>query len=1253
MAYRLRSALFLAIALSTGSTVASAQSASSVRGTITEQSGSVVPGASVVLSNPQTSFSRTTHSASDGVYQFVDVPPGTYTVTVDAPGFEESQLNHLQLLVNTPATADIAVHIGAQVNTVTVSAQAQTLNTEDATAGNAFESQQIQQLPIESRNVVDLLSLQPGVSYLGNRTDINLSEDTRSGAVNGARSDQTIVTLDGVDATDQANGYAFTSVLRTTPDALEEFRVTTSNPTAADGNSSGAQVALLTKSGGNAFHGAFYEYLRNTATSANDYFVKQSQVDSGLPNKALQLNRNLFGVAAGGPIKKDRLFFFANYEGRRDAQKESVVTTVPTASLRAGNVTYDNANGGVSVVTPQTLQSWDPLGVGPNAPLQQYFNTFPAPNDLSVGDGVNFSGYRFGGAAPARYDVYIARFDYKLDAKGNHTLFARGSMQNDYVDSAPYLPGLPAETVQEDRSKGFAIGYTAAFKPTLVNDLRFGLTRASVGNSGDSQAPFLGINSITGGITRGNSVTLPVYDINDGASWTKGPHTIQFGGNAEYIRDNTVSEANSFSQASLSTTYIDTGGFAGTGSPFDPGAHAGVAAVSPNFTYSYDQAAFDDLGIITDVTANYNYTKSGSVQNQGTPVKRNYSMTQYDFYLQDSFRVKSNLTINFGLRYQLESPPTEINGLQVSSTMSLGQWAALREANMAKGIPSNQDPTIQYVLGGSKNNGPAFYNWSYKNIAPRLSIAYSPTPKTSIRSGFAMAYDHFGAELINSFGQYGSFGLSTTLQTPLGSQDVSCAPRVTSLTAIPTNGCPNVNNGKIMLPAPPGGFPQTPPVGFAAGGFSDGFSLDQNLKTPYVYMLNFSVARELSSTSSLEVTYLGRLGHRLASINDFAQPMNLRDPKSGFDYFTAMSRLSTMARQGVPLSQISAATVGPSSAYWEDLFQPITQAAPTSACPAGSCTATQAIYSMEQIYLYNETFIPYFTDIPGFICPNGCDSLGPYTYYDPQFFSLNGWQSVGGSNYNALQVTFRKRPAQGISFDLNYSLSHSLDLTSAAARVNPTGGLAPANIINAFSPSQMYATSDFDMTHQFNANWVAELPVGHGKRFAGDAPGWVNAAIGGWQFSGIYRLTSGLPFSVSNGVNLPTNGANAGYATQTGPIQAGKATKASDGRVLLFKNPTNAFNAYQFTYPGQSGSRNTVRGDGFLGWDSALSKRWTMPYNDGHSLQFRAEAFNVGNFTRFDVNSNQPSLTNSSNFGTYTGLLTNPRVMQFALRYEF
>jgi len=532
--------------------------------------------------------------------------------------------------------------------------------------------------------------------------------------------------------------------------------------------------------------------------------------------------------------------------------------------------------------------------------------------------------------------------------------------------------------------------------------------------------------------------------------------------------------------------------------------------------------------------------------------------------------------------------------------------------------------------------------------------------KTSIRTGFALTYDHFGTELINTFAQNGSFGLATNLVTPLGSQSVDCAPRVMSLTAIPVYGCPNQNNGYIEIPAPPGGFPQTPPVGAANGGLGNGFSLDENIKTPYVYMLNLSVSREITPSTSLEVSYLGRLSHRLLSQEDFAPPLDIVDPKSGVDYFSAIDRLSTLARQGVPLSQITPASVGPTAAYWGNLFSPITQSnVPNTPCFAGTCTPVQAIYSMEQIYLYNETFIPYFTDIPGFICPNGCDTLGPYTYYNPQFFSLYGWRSIGTGNYHALQVSFRKRLSRGLQFDLNYTFSKSMDLTSAASRVAPINVAADlanrvgAGIINSFNPRQMYGVSDYDMTHQFNANWVAELPFGKGKAMGANAPGWLDAVIGGWQFSGLYRITSGLPFSISNGVNLPTNGSNAGLSTQIAPIRTGGATKSPDGRVLLFPDPTAAFNAYEFTYPGQSGSRNKVRGDGFLGLDASLSKRWIMPYKEGHSVQFRWEVFNVGNFTRFDVNSNPSSLTNSTNFGTYTGLLTNPRVMQFALRYEF
>lgn len=1269
---QVRCSILMVAALLVSAIGAWGQGRSSLRGSVTDHSGAVLSGATVILSNAETGFTREVTSAADGVYQFLDVPPGTYHVTVSAKGFKSVKLTNIELLVNTPGKLDAALDVGAATETVTVTSEAATLNTEDATLGNAFEQNQVKQLPIESRNVVDLLSLQPGVVYLGNRTDIDLNEDTRSGSVNGARSDQTSVSMDGIDVTDQATGLAFTSILRTTPDSLQEFRVTTSNPTAMEGNSSGAQVALVTKRGTNSFHGALYEYLRNTATSANDYFIKESQLASGLPNKAPKLNRNVFGVAVGGPLKKDRLFVFANYEGRRDSEQNSVVTTAPTETLRQGQVLYPDTSGNITTVNPSDFQNWDPLGIGVNSPVLQYLQSFPMPNDNSVGDGgLNFAGYRFAAPTSGRYDVYIGRVDYKIDAKGSHTLFWRGSVQGDYVTGTPYLPGGPPETKTEDRGKGFALGYTAIIKPSLMNDFRFGLTRASLGNVGDTYQPFLGLNVITGGITRTSSIVLPVYNLSDAVSWTKGRHTIQFGTSTQFIHDSVVSYNNSFSQAALSTTYINTGGFANTGSPFDPNAE-GFPQVSSNFTLGYDQAAFDVLGIITNVSANYNYDRKGDLLPQGTPVKRNYALNQYDFFIQDSFRLRPTLTINLGLRYQLESPPNETNGLQVSSTFPLGQWLQQSEANMLKGIPSNQDPAIQYVLGGSANNGPPFYHWDFKNFAPRVSLAYAPRPtsglmkglfgegKTSIRTGFALTYDHFGTELINTFAQNGSFGLATNLVTPLGSQSVDCAPRVMSLTAIPVYGCPNQNNGYIEIPAPPGGFPQTPPVGAANGGLGNGFSLDENIKTPYVYMLNLSVSREITPSTSLEVSYLGRLSHRLLSQEDFAPPLDIVDPKSGVDYFSAIDRLSTLARQGVPLSQITPASVGPTAAYWGNLFSPITQSnVPNTPCFAGTCTPVQAIYSMEQIYLYNETFIPYFTDIPGFICPNGCDTLGPYTYYNPQFFSLYGWRSIGTGNYHALQVSFRKRLSRGLQFDLNYTFSKSMDLTSAASRVAPINVAADlanrvgAGIINSFNPRQMYGVSDYDMTHQFNANWVAELPFGKGKAMGANAPGWLDAVIGGWQFSGLYRITSGLPFSISNGVNLPTNGSNAGLSTQIAPIRTGGATKSPDGRVLLFPDPTAAFNAYEFTYPGQSGSRNKVRGDGFLGLDASLSKRWIMPYKEGHSVQFRWEVFNVGNFTRFDVNSNPSSLTNSTNFGTYTGLLTNPRVMQFALRYEF
>jgi len=292
-----------------GASLAAGQAGTaSVRGTILDKSGAAVAEASVRLVNTAQALEREYSTTSTGAYEFLGLPPGVYTLSVEKAGFRKYEQTKLQLLVNSPATNNVTLEIGSAVQTVEVSAQVQTLNTTDASLGSAFSDRQVRELPLEAGNVPELLSLQAGVAYTGNRPDINKDTDTRSGAVNGARSDQSNITLDGVDVNADIKGYAFTSVLPITQDSVQEFRVTTSNYNADEGRSSGAQVSLVTKSGGNSFHGSVFESHRNTATSANDYFIKLAELQSGVPNTPPKLLRNNFGGSLGGPIKKERLF---------------------------------------------------------------------------------------------------------------------------------------------------------------------------------------------------------------------------------------------------------------------------------------------------------------------------------------------------------------------------------------------------------------------------------------------------------------------------------------------------------------------------------------------------------------------------------------------------------------------------------------------------------------------------------------------------------------------------------------------------------------------------------------------------------------------------------------------------------------------------------------------------------------------------------------------------------------------------------
>jgi hypothetical protein len=1326
------------------------QATTSVRGTVTDPSGSAVVGANVNLANAETKTERTAATGDQGEYHFLLVPPGTYTLSVTSTGFRRYEQKDLALLVNTPATINVQLKIGASAEVVTVTSEAPAINTVDASLGNSFDEKQVLQLPLEGRNVPDLLSLQAGVAYTGNRIP-DKDQDTRNGAVNGARSDQSNVTLDGVDVNDQSNGYAFTSVLPVTQDSVQEFRVTTTNYGADQGQGSGAQVALVTKGGTNSFHGSMYEYIRNTITSANDYLVKQSELNIGTPNKPLQLNRNIFGASVGGPLHKDRLFFFTNYEGTREREQQRAERVIPTPSMCQGIFRYLDLNGNLVTVTPPQLTLLDPKhrGIDPamlNPSKTGYLDrTFctgqTVTNDFAAGDGFNYAGFVFRAPTSLDNDVFVARMDYRLTADGRHLLFWRGALQDLRNPGAPFLPGDAPEQTTVDHSKGSAVGYTAVLSPTLTNSFLWGFTRQSFGVIGDTNQPwntFLGLDQ---GIAYSHNFQVNLHNLKNDLSWTKKTHAFQFGAAIGLARNPRTSFLHSNNLALGTTNWTSPIGFSYTSSTLDPAntkpnAHPGISLPEPLSSTAYDRPLLALYGMISDVVANYNLDKNGNVLPQGAPVQRHFGLNSYEFYGQDTWRIKPNFTLTYGLRWSFFPPPWEVNGLQTSPTFGLGTQFAQNVKNMQQGLGYTSEPPIAFTLGGPANNRPGFYRFEKTDWSPRVAFAYTPRPdggllkkifgendKTVIRAGFSRVYDRAGFALLNSFDQIGSAGLTTTLQNACCTVGVTSAedlPRITGINTIPTV---NINGVQFLQSPPPPGFPQIPPTTAQANLWG----IDNTLKTPHAYAVDFSVGRELPKRFSLQLSYVGRFGRDLLTQRDLNQPLDIVDPKTGIDYYAAAAALSNLARtfalannNGQPtnfysgvittaqINSVTAAMLGPTAQYWVDMLPSLQKGAsayadllssPGSAIPFPANNSEDSLLRAVFDLYYNPALSVIGDEIVGLADIDAYGGLGdnsgsltPYFFNGPhsllpglspgfensgkllsnQAFSMYAWSSIGSSTYHALQASLRKQFSHGIQFDFNYTFSKSLDITSAASRVgfSVSGyqniGLVGSRLANDFSPNLARAVSDFDLTHQMNFNWIADVPVGQGRALAHNAGGLLDAFIGGWQLSGLARWTSGFPFSVDGGQRWPTNWFLTAITQMTARPQTGifklqipdPVTGKPDAFVSPFANPTAAQNDFTLPLPGGVGSRNVLRGDGFAGLDMSLAKRWKMPYRETHSLQFRWEVFNVPNLTRFNAqgvgSSLLTSLTQSPvSFGAYTSLLTQPRVMQFALRYEF
>lgn len=1225
------------------SVVAFGQNATtSVRGNVTDPTGAFVQGATVTLTNLTTQTAQTQTVGKSGDYNFVELQPAAYTLSVAASGFG-TQTQQVELLVSQPATINFKLTVGSTAQTVEVTAVS-TINFSDATIGNAISNAQIETMPIDSRNVADLLSLQPGVLYFNNNNGASnpaATQDSRLGAVAGARSDQGNITLDGLDNNDQTFGYAFTGVLRTTIDSTEEYRVVTANGNADSGRSSGAQVTIVTKSGTNQFHGSAYEYFRNRYFAANDWFNKKAQAGSNLANKPPQLTRNTFGGTIGGPILKDKVFFFFNYEGQRTKEGTTVTQEVPTAAYRNGTLQYKDSSGAIRTLSPTQIATLDapctangvcPLGPGPNAAILAYFAQLPVANGLTVGDGLNEGSYTFASGTPYSHNTSIIKFDWTPGASQH--VFVRGNLQKDVSATTQQFPGLPPSTTTEDNTKGIAAGHTWTVNSNMVNDIRYGYTRQAFAQAGVGSGVYTDIRFIASPTaeTRSTIRSVPINTILDTLNFTKGSHSIQVGGTWRLIHNNSQTNANSFNSGNTNPL-----GLSSKGLP-DPSTLPGYTPVSGSFSTPYLEAYANLVGTTPVLTQNINYNvnpggNTGTLSPSGAYITRNFIANEFEGFAQDSWRATPKLTVTYGLRYSNLQVPYDKNGQSAAPTIDTHAFFQQRAIAAAGG--QVYEPAIAFAPNGPVYGRPGYWAKQKTNFAPRFSVAYALDPKTSIRAGFGMYYDHFGQGIVNAFNSYGSFGLASQLSSALGALTTENSPRFVNRTTLP--------NLPGAVPAPTQTFPYVLAQNYPASSFGISWGVDNKIKTPYSEVFNVSVERSLPGGFVLQAAYVGRLGRKLMQQLDLATPVNLLDPKSGTTYFQAGAQLAALVDQN---NGSSSATV-PAIAYFENMFPQLA---------TGGKSATQNIYTKEFATfrkVLGETTALADLD---FYCSYGCPASAPANrFFQGQFSSLYAWSTIGTASYNAAQFVLRHQMNHGFQGDLSYTYGNSIDLGSDAERSSEKQGGSGSYITNAWNPAQSRGVSDFDTRHLITADGSYQLPFGRGQAFGTHVNRLTDLAIGGWRLASILRWTSGLPFSLTEG-GFTTDWEIASYGIKTGNFKAKKVYNPGNvpnifGTTLASQitgSITSGGPLERLPYPGEAGQRNNFRRDGNFGADASLTK----PFNitERQVLRFTWEVFNVSNSVRF--NGVSGSLV-SGTFGNYTSTLTTSRRMQFSLRYSF
>jgi hypothetical protein len=1269
------SVLLVLLAIPVAIVAQSTSSTSSVTGIVTDFNGSVLAGAEVKLTSTRTSRELVTTTDDKGVYRFSQVQPAAgYKLTATSPGFQMLELENISLGVGTVETHHLQLSAGQITETVLVQDQGgATLNTTDASIGNVIETRRLVDLPVQFRaSPAALMGLQPGV--VGD--NVGTGATNRVGSVTGARADQGNITVDGIDANDQATGQAFATTGNAPIDAIQEFKTVSSNPGAADGRSGGGQISMITKSGTNAFHGSLREFNRTALTAANSFFNNLNNVEKP------QLTRNQFGGSIGGPLYlprpgeggpsimggKDKTFFFFDYEARRDARGISYLRIVPLAHLRAGGLAYLNNTAGcplgarlntrpecITTLTPAQIRALDPQLIGGNQNLLSFLNQrYPLPNDLTAGDGINTGGFRFNAPSTRADNNYTGRVDWNITDR--QRMFGRVSkisaLQTDTVNVrsvAQQFPGDPETSQIVTGDYAWVVGHNWVATPNIVNNITVGLSKSILGFPNNFQPAFpqaytFGVVTNPFASIATQDRTVPTWTYRDDLTWIAGSHVLQFGGSVKTI-DQETKLVSDFNYPIVGLGGNLTGfGSVEAGAALRP-ANIGVA--DPIQRANFDTAFTFLLGTIPSVQTVFNYDSSGRVQPLGAGKTRDWRYDEYEFYAQDSWKVRNDLTFTFGVRWHIYPAPYERNGEQSIQNLDFETLFNKRVANGLAGIAGpTSEPFLVYSLGGKANNASPFYKTDLGNFAPRLSFAYNPSEKTGllgkllgdrktvIRGGASMIYDRPGGGITFLQDQNSHLfdtTVTTSLPVPNARTGLLTLPRFSSVNSVPfQNVAP-----AVTLPFTPhveGGEP------FGTADQATNYAVDPNFKVPYSFQYSLGFQRDLPGNFILEAAFVGRLGRQLFTLADAAQIVDFKDPASGQFMLGAFNNLQSQLQRGGAITTIP---------WFENQMAPAVRANYNATCGqfglGSNCTQLvgNLLGTLVEIGDTADSIQALFSN--GLIGPN----VGLSSQFGTNAFVTN----KGTSTYNGLLVSLRKRFSKGLQFDANYTLSNSIDNQSTVVNTVTSGGL----ICDATNLRVCRGPSDFDIRHLFNVNGIWELPVGRGRGFAGNAPGWLNTIIGGWQITGIFTARSGLPYSLAT-VSWPRSfifdGANGVPAVIDGNVNALKPSihDGPGGTIQYFADQEAARAAAHYPKHGEIGNRNFLRSTPFWNLDTAVLKNFKLPWSESQRVQLRWESFNAFNKHVYGIPDTD---IGSPTFGQVTTSQSTARVMQFGIRWDF